>query len=277
MKKRLMAAVLTLVLTAALSASALAGETAVGVLDEAPRPMQQENPWLEQCELGSAAADALRVSGGTQLALLETGALANDLNQGQITREMVDRVFTDPDRQLAQAEITPALLRQMLECSVSHIQVNPATEQVEEDSLAFDGFCQISGFQFRYDASAPAGERVTDLWLEDGTRLDLADRQTRLTLTATVELLEGAYGFPAVEYVPLELSLSDALADYVAQNTALPQGETDRIQVIGARQNTLVGDIPRVWLGLGIAALVLVLAVFRLRGKRWQQEWGKEF
>ena len=75
MKKRLMAAVLTLVLTAALSASALAGETAVGVLDEAPRSMQQENPWLKQCELGSAAADALRVSGGTQLALLETGAL----------------------------------------------------------------------------------------------------------------------------------------------------------------------------------------------------------
>ena len=272
-----MAAVLTLVLTAALSASALAGETAVGVLDEAPRSMQQENPWLKQCELGSAAADALRVSGGTQLALLETGALANDLNQGQITREMVDRVFADPDRQLAKAEITPALLGEMLECSVSHIQVDPATEQVEEDSLAFDGFCQISGFQFRYDASAPTGERVTDLWLEDGTRLDLADRQTQLTLTATVELLEGAYGFPAVEYVPLGLSLSDALANYVAQNTALPEGETDRIQVIGARQNTLVSYIPRAWLGLGIAALVLVLAVFRLRGQRWQQEWGKEF
>ena len=38
MKKRLMAAVLALVLTAALSASALAGETAVGTLDQAPRP-----------------------------------------------------------------------------------------------------------------------------------------------------------------------------------------------------------------------------------------------
>ena len=56
MKKRLMAAVLALVLTAALSASALAGETAVGTLDQAPRPMQQENPWLEQCELGCVAA-----------------------------------------------------------------------------------------------------------------------------------------------------------------------------------------------------------------------------
>lgn len=276
MRKRLVAAVLALVLTAALSASALAGETAVGVLDEAPRPMQQENPWLEQCELGCVTADALRQAGGTQLALLETGGLANDLNQGQVTREMVDRVFADPDLQLARAEITPALLGEMLECSVSHIRVDPDTEQVEEDSLAFDGFCQVSGFRFRYDASAPAGERVTDLWLEDGTRLDLTDRQTRLTLTATVELLAGGYGFPAMEYVPLELSLSAALADYVAQNTALPQGETDRIQVIGARQNTLVGFIPRVWLGLGIAALVLVLAMFRLRGKRWQQEWGTD-
>lgn len=272
-----MAAVLALVLTAALSASALAGETAVGTLDQAPRPMQQENPWLEQCELGCVAADAMRVSGGTQLALLETGALANDLNQGQVTREMVDRVFAAPDRQLAKAEITPAQLREMLECSVSHIRVDPATEQVEEDSLAFEGFCQVSGLQFRYDASAPAGERVTDLWLEDGTRLDLTDQETRLTLTATVKLLAGGYGFPAVEYVPLELSLSDALADYVARNTALPQGETDRIQVIGARQNLLVGFIPRAWLGLGIAALVLVLAVFRLRGKRRQEEWGKEF
>lgn len=272
MKHRLLAAVLTLVLTAALSASALAAEMTVGRLDTAPRAMETEQRWLKQCQLGCVCADALRAAGESQIALLETGVLANDLNQGAVTWEMVERVFSDPDRQLARAEVTPAQLRQMLERSVSQLRLNLATEQVEEDSLVFDGFCQVSGLGFCYDASAPAGERVVKLWLEDGTELDLEDGDTRLTLTATEELLSGAYGFPEVPHESLERTLSQALADYVAEHTDLPQGETERIQVIGARQNALVDLVPRPWLILGLAVLILLLAVLGLRGRRWQEE-----
>ena len=61
MKKKLLATVTAFLVTAALSASALEAEP-VGTLNKAPRSMEQETPYITQCELGSAVADAFRAS-----------------------------------------------------------------------------------------------------------------------------------------------------------------------------------------------------------------------
>lgn len=270
MKKRLLAAVITLVLTAALSPFAMAANV-VGVLDDAPKPLDTEERWLEQCELGSTATDAMREAADTQLALLETSVLVGDLSQGEVTEEMLQKVFAE-DREIVTASVTPALLCQMLEQSVNQIEVNPETEQVREETMAFDGFCQISGFTFCYDASAPSGQRIQSITLDDGTELTLDDKSSIFTLAITRELAEGAYGFPAMEYTSTGKTLCDALRDTVALHVELPEGESDRIRVIGARQNELVGQFPRPLLAVGIGVLTALLAVFGLRHKRWKEE-----
>ena len=271
MKKRLKVAVLAFLLTAALSASAAGAEPQeiITVLDDAPRSYLDETPYLTQCELGCAAADAVRDATGAQIALVNVGDLQNDLNQGEVAWEDVLHVFGE-NRPLAVAQVTGEALYRLLEHAVSQIRVDPATEQIEEGSEVFDGFCQVSGFTFRYDASAPVGERIVKVVLVDGTEV-LPTTDTTFSLTATEQMLSGGCGFPAVAYESAGIGLADALAGYLEGRSALPEGETARITVIGARNNTIVGLFPKGVLTAGILLLVVFLAFTGLRFKRREE------
>lgn len=267
MRNRLLWLALLLLLPAALMLPVFGqGESVVGVLDDAPRSYLQEAPYLTQCELGCTVADAVREAAGTQIALVNWGDIQNDLNQGTVNASQISRVFSQ-DRPLATATVTPAALYGMLEHAVSQIQVDPATEQVAEGTEAFDGFCQVSGLFLRYDASAPVGARVMEITLEDGRTLSPEDGTTVLTLAATEYMLTGGYGFAPVDCTPLNFSLSDALADYVSLCRALPEGETERITLIGARNNLIAGRFPRGLLISGLVLLTLFLGVTGIRAK----------
>lgn len=264
MKKRLLAAVTAVLLTAALSASALAAEQPVGTLNKAPRPMEQETPFITQCELGSVVADAFRAAGGTQIALVETAMLSADLIQGDITRSDVERVFAD-NEPLVTTRLTARQLYGLLENAVAAITVDPATEHIDVDKAEQNrAFCQVSGFTLRYDASAPAGERVVLLRLDDGTELERTDDATAVTVTAPEALLDGE---------TLGVTCVDALFSYLADRSELPEGETERISVIGARENTIGGLFPRWLIVVGVGILAALLAMSGLRLKRHKEEF----
>lgn len=271
MQKKLISLLLCLILLTAFTGSALgAGEEPVGILEKAPRSYLTQEPYLTQCELGCVAADAVRQAAGAQVALVNMGEIQNDLNQGEVTLADVERVFT-ADQPLAWAEVTGEQLYEILEHAVSSIRVDPQNEQIVEGSEKFDGFCQVSGFSFRYDASAPVGERMVSITLEDGTKVE-RESQSTLTLAATEGMLSGGYGFPQVEHRTLDQGLVSALSDYVSGHTDLPEGDTSRITIIGARQNAIIGMFPR---GALVGALVLCmvfLAMKGLRAKRYQEE-----
>jgi 5'-nucleotidase len=269
MKQKLLSLLCCLTLIASLTGTAVAaGQQVVGELEQAPKSYLTQTPYLTQCELGCVVADALRQSTGAQIALVNVGDLVNDLNQGEVTWEDVSNVFAQ-DKTLAVAEVTGEQLFALLNHGVSSIQVDDHTEQIVEGTEVFDGFCQVSGFAFRYDASAPVGERIVSVTLEDGTAVE---EGTTLTLAATEDMLSGAYGFPALEHESRTQSMTQALAEYLAGHTRLPQRETDRITIIGARQNPIVGMFPR---GAMVGSLVLLMAflvVTGLRAKRYQEE-----
>ena len=257
MRKRLLVAVTALLLAAALSASALAApDVQDAVLDKAPRAIEQETPYLTQCELGSTVADAFRDAGGTQIALAETA----------LTRAEVERVFT-ADEPLACAELTSQQLYALLENAVGQVQVDPQTEHIAQDSPRNEDFCQISGLTFRYDASAPTGERVVSVRLDDGTELERENGTSRISVTGPISLLD--------EFDPQELGVTcaDALWDYVSAHTELPEGEQGRITVLGARENMIVGMFPRWLLVAGIAILAALLAGSGLRLKHHKEEF----
>lgn len=276
MKKKLSILITIILLCAASSTPVLASgpERVAGVLERAPASYLTESPALRQCELGSTAADAVRAAAGTQVALVNTGDLAHDLNRGTVTEEDARRVFRE-DRPLAVAELTPAQLWELLEHAVHQVTVDLDTERVDAERSTFEGFCQISGFQFRYDASAPPGERIVSVTLDSGERLSSSDEATVLTAAAARFMLEGGYGYPALQCQPLECTLSEALAEYVAVHPHLPEGKTERIDLIGARENVIVGGVISPGMLLGGCLILMVMAAgsgYRLR--RYRDEAG---
>ena len=248
------------------------GDT-IGTLTHTLRALARETPYLTSCELGSRAADAIREAAGTQLALVSAADLAGDLPNGTLTWADVFDVFSS-DRMLAAAEVTPAELFALLEAAVSHIELDTETELVVEGSEIFGGFCQIAGFAFTYDVSAPVGERVVTVLLEDGTELLRGDETTVLTLAAPVELLDGTLGLPLVEYRTLEITQAEALAAYIAEHPTLPESKTDRITMIGARNKPLISMFPSGTLAAGVAVLVVILAFYRMRYSKIKEEYG---
>lgn len=273
--KRFFSALLVLLFllcAAAVTAEARQDGDFVGTLTRAPKALERETPYLDQCELGCAAADAVRDYVGTTLALVSAADLAGDLPSGLVTWADVTAVFS-ADRALARAEITPAELYALLEAAVSHLELDTSTELIVEGSEVFGGFCQVSGFSFAYDVSAPVGERVLSVVLDDGTAPERGDDATVLTLAAPVCLLDGTYGLPVIAQEDAGGTLAEALADYIAARTVLPEGETHRIEMIGARNRSIVSIFPKGALAGGVAVLIVLLAFWRTRYNKLQDEY----
>lgn len=253
-----------------LSSRAFARETEpVGVLQRAPHTILREDPYVRECELGSAVADAVRACAGTDVALVNVGDLENDLNDGVVTRSDVERVFAQ-DRPLAVAEITYEELCGLLEHAVSHVTVDRETEQIVAEESRFDGFCQVSGIRFSYDVTAPVGERVLSVTGEDGSELS-----GTVTLCAAAYMLEGGYGFEPADHELMDVTLADALEAYVRDHTSFPGSQRERITVIGIRVPFLGTGISRWTLLAGCVLLIAVLAVYRMKNKKYQEEYGR--
>ncbi len=200
----------------------------------------------KETELGSLCADAMRQAAGTQLALLDGGILSSDLLAETLE---TTELFTY-DRMLLTVELTAPELTALLEQAVSHVTVN-REEYIDLALSQYDGFVQISGFQFTYDPSAPSGQRVVQLNREDGSEVEFSDVTARFSVCLTSYWRDV---FPDAEETGV--LLSDALVDYLAQGTVLtvPSG---RIRTIGTRDSSVASGISPI----GLAGAVIVLGL----------------
>lgn len=211
----------------------------------------------DETTLGLAAADALRCVSGAEIALVNGGDLSGGLSDGAQTYGAVRAAFSE-DREIAVAQVTPKQLCAMLEAGVSHIVVDPETSLIEREQSGFEGFPQVSGLWFQYDAAGPAGERVMYVRLDGEKELDLTDDTRLITIAATVDLFSGAYGFPQTEGAsPLGMTLSEALAEYIASGEGSDMGTDNRMTVAGSRDEPLISYLPK-WL-LPVVVLVLIV------------------
>ena len=236
----MLAALVLLVGTLAVPAGA-AGEV-VGQNETLLTAMNGPGARGEECTLGDAAADALRDYAGTDIAVLPGGVFAFNLLGGDVTEEDVRLIFPEDDA-LGAAEITGAQLWDMLERSVSAVTVGE-NDRVDWDSSLSDGFLQVSGFSFRFDASDPPGARVAEVTLDDGREISVGDSETVLTAASTAALLAGGCGYDAVDYSPLELTLPEAFIRYIAgQNGALVRPELSRIGMFGTADSAFLNGV----------------------------------
>lgn len=228
-------------------------------------PLSEQEPLIAGCDLGGLAADALRYAAGAELALVPGGVLASDLPQGSVTRVGFEAVFSE-NSDVWVISVTPAELVSLLETSVSHIETDMETESINRERSAWAGFAQISGFSFRYDATAPVGSRLYRLETEDGEVLDPSDRTSAFSLALPAELMQSlGYTLPQ-EAQAQGFGLVDALERYITDcGTSIAEVSYDRITAIGVGDNPIVGAVPRWMLFAALGALAVFFAALRFK------------
>lgn len=234
----------------------------VGTVDTLIRENTGYGSAIEETDLGDVTADALAAASGADVAIVNGGELRCNLQPGQRTWGDVASIFEE-NRTLAVADITAAQLWSILEYGVSY-SVLGEDEKIDTERSAFAGFPQVSGLWFRYDLSAPAGERLMQVELADGRVLTRDDDQTQITLCATAYMLSGGYGYEGVAHERLDLGLADALAKYIGSAAVTPPFG-NRIRTVGSYDKPLISRTT-IFL-VAFAACVIAFCVHKIKGR----------
>ena len=205
----------------------------------------------ESCEFGNFAADALRAAGQTEVALVDNGNLL--------------RLAAEDNIPIAVGELTEPALRSLLESGLAGVRTDSETETVESTAEELTAFLRVSGLCVRYDATAPAGERVMTMENASGAKID-----GTVSVTAPETLLKEAM-IPC-ERLPVR---GDQLLDeYYA--VWLDEGDAfgRRVQILGTVDGNIVAGFPR-WAVIAIPLLTCLLIGQALgRNKNWKDAHG---
>lgn len=243
--KRIVCLVLALL---ALSLPAMAAQCASRIDSDGNR--------CRECALGNFGADALRAFTGADLALFAAGDLGITLPAGEITAEAVADSFPN-DEPIVVLELSTEELAALLEESLSRITL-AADESIDDEASAHDGYFSVSGFTYSCDVSAPVGSRVYDLPLEPGT----------YTLAISARYADSTGNARSAG------SIREAVTAYCDSLGTVEPPDTDRVTVLGAWENKIVGDIiPRGFVLL-VAGFVLVFSA--LSGVRYRRRLHTE-
>jgi len=233
----------------------------VGTVPRLLTAIIEQNSRYQECTLGNAVSDAMRVYLNSDIAIICGGDLISNIPPGDITLAGIKSVFLE-DRTLALADITYAELSGILEAGLSYITLDES-ERIDSSKSVYDGFPQVSGFVLYYDAAAPPGQRVYEIRIE-GNRIDLNDDVHTVTLAATAHMLEGGYGLPSVGTKTVsDQTLSSVTARYIYDGMADYQQGDSRINPMGANSGGLISQIPT-----GIIFVVALLFLSARLGRR---------
>ncbi len=198
---------------------------------------------VSESNLGDAAADALRMATGTDAAIVSGGDIPdNALQPGECSRQDVEAAFTN-DRKIAVCEMSYSEFADLLEAGVSHITLNENGE-LDIEASAYEGFPQVSGITFRFDALAEPGGRIMQISMENGETIDPEDDDTMLMVAASDFLLGGGYDTVPHEYMETDLNYSDAMMAYITDGITVNYTSANRIRMAGDRSDTIISRIP---------------------------------
>lgn len=211
--------------------------------------IDSDGDMCRECSLGNFAADAIRAYTGADIALFASGDLGITLPAGEVTPDRIQDSFPKPV-DIVLTEVTADEVRALLEEGLSHITLDE-TETIDTAASAWDGFFCVSGFSFSYDASAPVGQRVYDFPLEGNYLLAVSSVYCAGTPAGTVQ---------------------DAVSTFCSEvDTVSPPEDNDRIQVLGAGEDRIVGGlIPPYFI------LILTVVVFLFSGAKYRRRLNTE-
>jgi 5'-nucleotidase len=204
----------------------------VGEASESMSSLRAPGVRTQEMPIGSLVADAYRAAADAELAIANGGDIRADINTGVVTRGDIISILPFGNTLMVK-NVTPALLREALENSVSGIILDEPGSINHEDS-AQGRFLHVSGFSFTYDPALPAGERVVSITLDNGSELSLDDNQTVLSLASSNYVMTGGNDYTMLADLPVlrELGAADeALAEYIKNNSPVRAPKPGRILI----------------------------------------------
>lgn len=166
----------------------------------------------QECEMGTLIADAMlaRVKDqGIQIAIQNGGGIRASIDAGDVTMGEVLTVLPFQNT-LSTFQVTGATVVEALENGVSQI----------EDGAG--RFAQVAGLKYSFDATKPAGERVSDVMVADGDAFTPIEMDKLYGVVSNNYVRNGGDGYKmfvdaenAYDFGP---DLADVTAEYLAAN-----------------------------------------------------------
>ena len=132
----------------------------VGTVD---KDLLLQNYNIRRCEteIGNLLADSIAETSGSPIAVANGGGIRGSLYQGEVYGE--DLAVVCPfDNVIVILEMKGKILRDMLENGLSALDTDPPGGR----------FLHVSGLSYTFDSSKPAGERLAEVSMSDGSPLD---------------------------------------------------------------------------------------------------------
>jgi 5'-nucleotidase / UDP-sugar diphosphatase len=195
---------------------------ATQVLGEASVRLQGDRPVIrtQETNLGNLLADRMRSTLGTDIALINAGQIRRSLEPGPVTLGDVLSVLPF-DSALVTLQVTGAMLRQVLEHSVSQWPNHSGR------------FFQISGLQVTYQGKAPVGSRVRSIMV-GGVPLDIS---TTYTVATDAFVADGGDGYDMLTHATYrtdhQIPLRDLLLNALAEGPLYAEADHRMVFVIG--------------------------------------------
>ncbi|WP_420791595.1 bifunctional metallophosphatase/5'-nucleotidase [Enterovibrio qingdaonensis] len=151
--------------------------------------------YYRESNIGNLVADMMRDAGNADIAMMSSGSIRVDLNQGPVTLENVMNVFPFTDK-LAVVSISGKQVKELLEYSYT---------------LPY-GLAQFSGIEATYESRKPAGERLLTLHI-NGKKVDDAKQYSVATYSYAASGGDGYHVFAKGTPVSQGKLVMDVLID----------------------------------------------------------------
>ena len=173
------------------------------ILTESNREISGERELVrrEETEMGDLCADALRWKSGADIAVFNGGGIRTGLPSGVVTRGDILAIMPFGNG-IQKNEVLGKNIRAMLERSVSAYP--------EE----LGGFLSVSGMNFSFDPSQPAGQRVQEIFING----EILDENKIYVLAASDFIFSGGDGYTMLKDSKIIGKYgidSDVLAEYI--------------------------------------------------------------
>ena len=165
---------------------------------------------LAETGIGNLTADAMldaAASDGAVVALMPDQSISGTLANGIVSKGQVQNLFDD-QLYLVTCKMTGGDLRTALENSFNNYP-------------NADGFLQVSGISYTFNASTAIGSRLSDIMI-DGHKLDDA----RTYIVATTNILADTLGYrsEATGRVGTYRTIASVVTDYIQKNSSATSG-----------------------------------------------------
>ncbi len=210
--------------------------------------------------LGQFIADAYRNKSGATVALLDSGSVGYGIPTGDLTKADILAVLPN-DHTIQTKRVTPKMLKTALESGVSGIVLRE--DGTIDPASKTDKFPQISGFHAEINLKNDPGERVVEIRLDNGVRLNLTDDRTAVVLASNNAVLAGQNDYdifadqPVLEDFGAE---GQALLEYLNASVEYSEYQQSRMESTDKQEN-FTGLIVSIILVILLVVMILLFII----------------